>query len=88
MSEGLTIGRYQVTYPVIQGGMGVRVSGYRLAGHVALNGGVGIVASAGLGLGDETFNGSNYFTADCHALKEAHNRLWVQQALLATILGE
>lgn len=69
MLEGLTIGRHSVSFPVIQGGMGVRVSGYRLAGHVALNGGVGIVATAGLALGIDGFDGRNYLTADRTALK-------------------
>ncbi|PLY02832.1 MAG: nitronate monooxygenase [Desulfuromonas sp.] len=68
--QGLKIGRHWVPYPVVQGGMGVRVSGYRLAGHVALNGGVGIIASAGLGLGNPDFDGHNFFQADCDALKE------------------
>ncbi len=68
MSKGLTIGKHQVPYPLIQGGMGVRVSGYRLAGHVALNGGIGIVAAAGLALGSDHHNGSNYFAADRQAL--------------------
>lgn len=68
MLEGLTIGRYSVPYPVIQGGMGVRISGHRLAGHVALNGGIGIVAAAGLALGNETYNGKNFFAADSQGL--------------------
>ncbi len=70
MSKGLKIGRYQVPYPVIQGGMGVRISAHRLAGHVALNGGIGIVASAGLGLDHESFTGKNFLKADSVALKD------------------
>jgi len=70
MVEGLTIGRYSVPFPVIQGGMGVRISGHRLAGHVALNGGIGIVAAAGLALSDEIYNGKNFFAADRHGLLE------------------
>lgn len=68
MLEGLTIGRHSVPYPVIQGGMGVRISGHRLAGHVALNGGIGIVAAAGLALGSEAYDGKNFFSADSQAL--------------------
>lgn len=68
MIEGLTIGRHSVPFPLIQGGMGVRVSGARLAGHVALNGGIGIIAAAGLGLGSEHYDGKNFFTADRQAL--------------------
>ncbi len=68
MVAGLTIGRHSVPYPVIQGGMGVRISGHRLAGHVALNGGIGIIASAGLALADESYTGRNFFAADRIAL--------------------
>lgn len=68
MLKGLTIGKYSVPFPLIQGGMGVRISGYRLAGHVALNGGIGIVATAGLALGSDHYDGHNFFAADRQAL--------------------
>lgn len=68
MVQGLKIGRHSVPYPVIQGGMGVRISGHRLAGHVALNGGVGIVAAAGLALGSSSYDGGNFFSADRQGL--------------------
>lgn len=66
----MRIGQYEIRYPLIQGGMGVRVSGHRLAGHVALNGGVGLVASAGIGLNTPHFKGDNYFAAEPLALKD------------------
>ncbi|MBN2428632.1 MAG: nitronate monooxygenase [Deltaproteobacteria bacterium] len=65
----LKIGRYEVPYPVIQGGMGVRISAGRLAGSVARCGGVGIVASAGLGLDNPKFTGGNFFETDALELK-------------------
>ncbi len=68
MSTGLTIGQYHVPYPLIQGGMGVRVSGFRLAGTVALNGGIGIIAAAGLALNSDSYTGGNFFAADRQAL--------------------
>lgn len=68
MVEGLTIGRHSVPFPVIQGGMGVRISGSRLAGHVALCGGIGLIAAAGLALNSEHYNGKNFFVADHQAL--------------------
>jgi NAD(P)H-dependent flavin oxidoreductase YrpB (nitropropane dioxygenase family) len=68
MVEGLTIGRYSVPFPVIQGGMGVRVSASRLAGHVAKCGGIGLVAAAGLALNSDHYDGKNYFSADRQAL--------------------
>jgi len=66
----LTIGRYEVPYPVIQGGMGVRISGGSLAGHVARCGGIGLVAAAGLALNSERYTGKNYFEADSEALAD------------------
>ena len=64
------IGTHEVRYPLIQGGMGVRVSGGSLAGHVARCGGIGIVAAAGIALGSERFNGRNYLQAEPEALKD------------------
>ena len=66
----MRIGKHEVPYPLIQGGMAVRVSGHRLAGHVARCGGVGLVASAGIGLNTPHFKGDNYFAAEPLALKE------------------
>ncbi|HMB17065.1 MAG TPA: nitronate monooxygenase family protein [Pelovirga sp.] len=68
MINGLTIGKHSVPYPLIQGGMGVRISGHRLAGHVALNGGIGVIATPGLALGSDTAAGDNYFADDRQAL--------------------
>ncbi len=68
MISSLTIGKHKVPFPLIQGGMGVRISGYRLAGHVALNGGIGIVAAAGLALHSERYTGKNFLEADHQAL--------------------
>jgi NAD(P)H-dependent flavin oxidoreductase YrpB (nitropropane dioxygenase family) len=66
----LTIGRHTVPFPLIQGGMGVRISGGRLAGHVARSGGVGLVATAGIGLNSPHYDGRNFFTADPLALRD------------------
>lgn len=60
----LTIGKYTVPYPLIQGGMGVRISGGNLAGHVAKCGGIGLVATAGLGLNVPEFDGRHLYPAD------------------------
>ncbi len=49
----LSIGKWTAKYPIIQGGMAVRVSLHNLAGNVAKNGGVGIVAISGMMGGDE-----------------------------------
>ncbi len=69
MIKPLKIGKYTVRYPLIQGGMGVRISGGSLAGHVAKCGGVGLVAAPGIALNSELFNGRNYFQAQTEAFK-------------------
>lgn len=69
MIEPLRIGRHEVRFPVIQGGMGVRVSGGSLAGHVARCGGVGLVAAAGIALNSPFYSGANYLQAEPEALK-------------------
>ena len=69
MIHPLKIGKYEVPFPLIQGGMGVRVSGGRLAGHVAKCGGVGLVAAAGIAMNSPFFNGRNYLQAELEAFK-------------------
>lgn len=66
----LTIGKHTVRYPLIQGGMGVRVSAAKLAGTVAKCGGIGLVATAGLALNSPYAKDHKYFEADLLALKE------------------
>ncbi|HEY9607075.1 MAG TPA: nitronate monooxygenase family protein [Allocoleopsis sp.] len=46
----LQIGKYTARYPIVQGAMAVRVSGGNLAGAVAQAGGIGVIATLGLGL--------------------------------------
>ncbi len=70
MTRQLKIGKYVLRYPLIQGGMGVRISAGRLAGNVAKCGGVGVVAAAGIGANSSFYNGKNYFYADGEAFKE------------------
>jgi nitronate monooxygenase len=43
----LEIGKLNIKYPIIQGGMGIGYSNFELAGAVALEGGVGVLSSAG-----------------------------------------
>ncbi|MFP4134012.1 MAG: NAD(P)H-dependent flavin oxidoreductase [Halothece sp.] len=52
----LCIGQHTARYPIIQGGMGIRISGARLASAVANVGGVGIVSAVALGFGSTYFN--------------------------------
>jgi len=69
MIKPLQIGKHTVRYPLIQGGMGVRISGGSLAGHVARCGGVGLVAAAGIALNSEFYNGKNFLQAEPLAFK-------------------
>lgn len=69
MFKQLTIGKHTVRYPLIQGGMGVRISGGNLAGHVAKAGGIGLVAAAGIALNSDHYTGTNYFQAEIEAFQ-------------------
>ncbi|MDZ8240990.1 MAG: nitronate monooxygenase family protein [Nostoc sp. ChiQUE01a] len=52
----LRIGKHIAQYPIVQGAMAVGVSGAKLAGAVANAGGVGTIASLGLGLHSPYFH--------------------------------
>lgn len=67
----LKIGKHQPRFPLIQGGMGVKISGPRLAGAVAKAGGVGTIATVGLAVDSPHYNGRNYFDANELAVKDA-----------------
>ena len=58
MLKGLKIGEKTSKYPIIQGGMGVGVSGFRLAGNVAKEGGIGIISTADIGYREPDFEKS------------------------------
>jgi NAD(P)H-dependent flavin oxidoreductase YrpB (nitropropane dioxygenase family) len=66
----LSIGRHTAVFPLLQGGMGVRISAGRLAGHVARCGGFGTVAAAGIGFNSPHYDGGNFFAADPQALQD------------------
>ena len=65
----LRIGNLQINPPIIQGGMGVKVSGANLASAVADTGCVGIIASAGLGQ-FEDFSRSDLIEYSVEALRQ------------------
>lgn len=46
----LNLRNLDITYPIIQGGMGIGYSNYKLAGAVAREGGIGVLSSAGADL--------------------------------------
>ena len=67
----LRLGKHQPKYPLIQGGMGVAISGPSLAGNVALCGGIGTIASVGLACNHPLYDGKNYFEANKVAVRDA-----------------
>lgn len=50
--SSLKIGKYEIKFPIIQGGMGLGISWDKLAGNVSLNGGLGVISSVGTGYYD------------------------------------
>lgn len=62
-----------IPVPIIQGGMGVGVSGWRLASAVANEGGVGVISGAQIGYLEPDFE-TNTLAANIRALRE-HIRL-------------
>jgi len=63
------IGNLTINLPIIQGGMGVGISLSRLASAVANEGGVGVIATAGIGMLEPDFT-HNYLEANKRALKK------------------
>ena len=52
----LQIGQHLARYPIIQGGMGIRISGAQLAAAVANAGGIGVISAVALGLSSTYFD--------------------------------
>jgi len=67
--NSLKIGDFTARLPIIQGGMGIGVSLSGLASAVANEGGVGVIATAGLGL-LEPKSGPNLLEANIQVLKK------------------
>ncbi len=65
----LRIGDLLATLPIIQGGMGVGISLSGLSSAVANQGGIGVIAVAGIGMSEPDFI-KNYMQANIRALRE------------------
>jgi NAD(P)H-dependent flavin oxidoreductase YrpB (nitropropane dioxygenase family) len=65
----LIIGELKAEIPIIQGGMGVGVSGYRLSSAVANEGGIGIISGVQIGYREPDFE-TNTKEANIRALKK------------------
>jgi nitronate monooxygenase len=64
----LHIGELRVRVPVVQGGMGIGISLSSLASAVANQGGIGVIATAGIGMGEPDLY-SNFVEANIRALR-------------------
>ena len=64
----LHIGDLTIKLPIIQGGMGVGISLAGLAGGVANEGGVGVIAVASIGMREPDYR-KNFLEANVRALK-------------------
>lgn len=65
----LRIGDLKIRVPIIQGGMGVGISMSRLAGAVANEGGVGVIAAAAIGMTEPDY-AKNFIESNIRALKK------------------
>ncbi|MDP1853297.1 MAG: nitronate monooxygenase family protein [Candidatus Omnitrophota bacterium] len=68
--RNLDIGDLRIEIPIIQGGMGVRVSSFGLASAVSNEGGLGVIAAVGLGE-EGNVVGSDYVVRSRSALVDA-----------------
>jgi len=71
--QGLRIGDLETEIPIIQGGMGVGIALSGLASAVANEGGIGIIATAGIGMLEPDFN-RNFKEANQRALRREIKR--------------
>ncbi len=67
--QALKIGNLQINLPIIQGGMGIGISLSGLARAVATAGGIGVIATAGIGHTEADWD-TNPKAADTRALKK------------------
>ena len=79
----LRIGDLEATIPIIQGGMGVGISLSGLASAVANEGGIGIIAAAGIGMMEPDFN-KNFKESNKRALRKEIRKA---RALTTGIIG-
>jgi NAD(P)H-dependent flavin oxidoreductase YrpB (nitropropane dioxygenase family) len=71
--KNLQIGDLTIKLPIIQGGMGIGISLSGLASAVANEGGVGVIATPGIGMNEPDFY-TNYLEANIRALQKEIRR--------------
>lgn len=81
--KNLAIGDLIAKLPIIQGGMGVGISLSSLASAVANQGGIGVIATAGIGMQEKDFN-TNFLESNIRALKKQIRKA---RALTKGIIG-
>ena len=67
--KSLTIGNLKAKLPIIQGGMGIGISLSGLASSIANQGGIGVIAAAGIGMSEPDYF-TNFNLANTRALKD------------------
>lgn len=90
--KGLSLGNLKVKAPIVQGGMGVGVSGFRLASAVANEGGVGVISAVGLGfmgrsLTDESLKELSERTGETMNITMLRQEIRKAKALTKGVLG-
>ena len=71
--KNLTIGNLVAKLPIVQGGMGIGISLSGLASAVANQGGVGVIAAAGIGMYETDFN-TNFVQANYYSGSKKANQ--------------
>jgi NAD(P)H-dependent flavin oxidoreductase YrpB (nitropropane dioxygenase family) len=67
--KSLKIGNLTSKLPIIQGGMGIGISLSGLSSSVANQGGIGVIAAAGIGMSEPDFY-TNFYESNMRALKK------------------
>lgn len=67
--QPMKIGNLTFRMPIIQGGMGIGISSYKLAGSVSKAGGLGVLSAAQIGYREDDFH-SNTLEANIQSLKK------------------
>ncbi len=66
--KSLNIGELKAKLPIVQGGMGIGISLSGLASAVAIEGGIGVISAAGIGMMEPDFS-TNFLEANIRALR-------------------
>lgn len=77
----LKIGKYEIKYPIFQGGMGLGISWDKLAGNVSLEGGLGIISSVGTGY----YENRKFIDKELNAKPFGSENFYSTRGLLAVI---